>query len=249
MNSVIETINAHKSVRRYKKQAIDKALLNEIINAGMRASNTGNMQLYSIIATTDDGVKEQLAPVHFNQPMITSAPVVLTFCADVNRFTKWCEMRNADAGFYNAESLISAFVDASLAAQNVCIAAEANGLGICYLGTTTYNAKQIIDVLKLPKGVVPVTTVTVGYPDEDAPMSSRLPLTAVLHEETYHDYSEKDICSAFEAMENDPNNEKFIRENNKQNLAQVFAEVRYSKANNEFFSKEFLDALRGQGML
>lgn len=246
---MIQEIKNHRSVRQYKPDMIDDSILTEILQAGLRASNTGNMQLYSIIVTKSPEIKEKLSPAHFNQKMIKGAPVVLTFCADVNRFTKWCQQRNAEVGFNNMESLITAFVDTSLAAQNVCLEAEAHGLGICYLGTTTYNTKQIIEILNLPKGVVPVTTVTLGYPDEDAPFTERLPLTAIVHQDTYHDYSPTDIDNAYHSMETNPDNDKFVCENNKQNLAQVFAEVRYSKANNEFFSKEFIEALRQQDMM
>jgi nitroreductase len=108
------------------------------------------MQVYSIIVTKSDEVKQQLAPCHFNQGMVTQAPVVLTFCADFNRFNKWCVQRNAKPGYDNFLSFFTAAIDALLVAQNVCIAAEQNGLGICYLGTTTYTADKIIDVLTLP---------------------------------------------------------------------------------------------------
>lgn len=245
---MINEIAQHRSIRKYKSDSIPDNILTEILNAGIRASNTGNMQLYSIVVTKSAEIKEKLLPAHFNQPMIKNAPVVLTFCADVNRFSKWCEMRNAQAGFHNMQSIITAFIDTSLVAENVCIEAEAHNLGICYLGTTTYNAQQIIEALQLPKGVVPVTTVTLGYPAEEPELTPRLPLNAVIHDETYHDYSEQSINSAYSAMEADPKNARFIAENNKQNLAQVFAEVRYSKANNEYFSLELLKAIKQQGI-
>ncbi|MCQ2229326.1 MAG: NADPH-dependent oxidoreductase [Bacteroidales bacterium] len=246
---MIQSILKHASVRKYKTTPIPESVLNEIIEAGVRASNTGNMQLYSIIVTKSAEIKEQLAPAHFNQPMIKNAPVVLTLCADVNRFTKWCNQRNADAGFFNSESLISAIIDTCLVAQNICIAAESHGLGICYLGTTTYNPQQIIDALQLPKGVFPVTTVTMGYPDESPALSERLPLNAVVHAEKYNDYTSDAIDKAYNEIENNPANQKFITENNKQNLAQVFAEIRYSKSNNEFFSEQLMEAIKSQGLL
>ncbi|HDP55110.1 MAG TPA: NADPH-dependent oxidoreductase, partial [Bacteroidetes bacterium] len=155
----MKAILNHRSIRKYKTTPIEESILNEILQAGVRASTTGNMQLYSIVATTDNQIKEQLAPCHFNQPMVKQAPVVLTFCADFNRFNKWCQQRNAVPGYDNFLSFFTAAIDALLVAQNVCVAAEDKGLGICYLGTTTYSADKIIDVLKLPKGVVPVTTV------------------------------------------------------------------------------------------
>ncbi len=73
--------------------------------------------------------------------------------------------------------------DALLAAQNICIAAESKGIGICYLGTTVYTAAKVNEILELPKGVVPVVTVVMGYPDEQPALTDRLPLEAVVHKE------------------------------------------------------------------
>lgn len=246
---MLNTLINHRSIRKYADKEISDTLLEEIIAAGVRASNTGNMQLYSIIATRDKGIKEKLAPCHFNQPMVMNAPVVLTFCADVNRFTKWCNQRNAEVGFDNFESFLTSTVDTCLVAQNVCLAAEDKGLGICYLGTTTYNANQISDILNLPKGVVPITTVTLGFPAEEGVISDRLPINGVLHNETYTDYTPADIDAIYEKMEQDPANEKFVKENNKENLAQVFAEVRYTKSNNEHFSNVMKEYITRQGLL
>ena len=170
MNAIL----SHRSIRKFKDTPIDESLLNDILHAGSRASTTGNMQVYSIIVTKDQSIKEQLLPCHFGQGMVTQAPVVLTFCADFNRFNKWCLQRNAVPGYDNFLSFITAATDALLAAQNVCIAAEDKGLGICYLGTTTYTADKIIEILKLPKGVVPITTVVVGYPDEKPELTDQI---------------------------------------------------------------------------
>lgn len=246
---MIDSIKNHRSIRRYTDQQIDEATLNEILEAGIRASNTGNMQIYSIIVTRDAEVKARLSPAHFGQPMICGAAVVLTFCADINRFKHWCTINNADAGFDNFETFISAAVDATIAAQNVAIEAEAHGLGICYLGTTTYNPSQIIEALQLPKGVFPITTVTIGYPAEQPPLTERLPLEAVVHQDVYHDYTDDDIVRLHADKEQLPQNQQFVRENNKQNLAQVFSEIRYPRANNEHFSQVLLDALKQQGLL
>ncbi len=246
---MLTILKNHRSVRKYADRDISDELLKEILEAGTRASNTGNMQIYCIVATRDQEVKKRLAPAHFNQPMITSAPVVLTFCADVNRFTKWCEARHADVGFMNFESFMTASVDAIVAAQNVCIAAEAKGLGICYLGTTTYNAPQIVEALNLPEGVMPVTTVTLGFPAEEPPRTERLPLKAVVHADVYHDFMPEDIDSIYAEQEQMAQNQRFVEENNKENLAQVFAEVRYTKAANEHFSQVLIDTLKKQKLM
>jgi nitroreductase len=172
---MIEGLKTRRTVRKYAEKKIENDLLTELLEVACRASTTGNMQLYSIVVTTDDEVKKQLSPCHFNQGMVTQAPVVLTFCADFNRFEKWCRQRNANPGYDNFQSFFTAAIDALLVAQNFCVAAESKGLGICYLGTTTYLTKQIIEVLKLPRKVVPITTITLGYPEGDVPQTDSLP--------------------------------------------------------------------------
>jgi len=207
------------------------------------------MQVYSIIVTRDTDIKKELAPLHFNQKMITEAPVVLTFCADFNRFNKWCRLRNAEPGYDNFLSFVTAAIDALLVAQTVCIAAESNGLGICYLGTTTYMAHKIIEVLKLPTGVVPVTTVTLGWPAEKPEQVDRLPLNAVIHNEVYMDYENEDIDLYYSEKEERDDSKRFVTENSKETLAQVFTDVRYKKADNVHFSKILLQVLKDQGFM
>jgi len=246
---MIEVLKKHKTIRKYTDQPIEEGLLNEILEAGVRASTTGNMQVYSIVVTKDEAMKDKLAPCHFNQPMIKQAPVTLTFCADFNRFNKWCQQNNAEPGYDNFLSFVTAAIDALLVAQNVCVAAEAKGLGICYIGTTTYLADKIIDVLNLPKGVVPVTTVTIGYPAEDPKQTDRLPLDAVIHQEVYEDYTAERINELYKDKEALEENIAFVKENDKESLAQVFTDVRYKKADNEHFSGVLLEVLKKQGFM
>ncbi len=158
-------------------------------------------------------------------------------------------MRNADPGYDNFLSFFTATIDALLVAQTVCIAAEAEGLGICYLGTTTYMAHKIIEVLKLPAGVVPVTTVTLGWPAEKPEQVDRLPLEAIIHNEVYSDYTGNDIDAFYRAKEMRSDNKQFVKENSKETLAQVFTDVRYKKEDNVYFSKTLLQVLKDQGFM
>lgn len=245
----MKVLNEHRTIRRYTDQPISDELLKKILYSGTRASTTGNMQVYSIIVTKNDEMKEKLAPCHFNQPMVKTAPVVLTFCADFNRFNTWCIKRKAEPGYNNFLSFLTAAIDAILVAQNVCIAAENEGLGICYLGTTTYMAEEIIDILELPAGVVPVTTITLGYPGETPPLTDRLPLNAVVHYERYKEYTSENINKLYSEKEALESNINFVKENNLDTLAQVFTEVRYKKADNELFSKKLLTVLTKQGFM
>lgn len=249
MPDISEILLSRRSIRKYSSEPVDGNLLNEILEMGCRASTTGNMQVYSIIVTCDDEIKKKLLPMHFGQKMIVTAPVVLTFCADFNRFNKWCRMRNAGPGYDNFLSFFTAAIDALLVAQTVCIAAESKGLGICYLGTTTYMAKGIIDILNIPSGVIPVTTVTLGWPDENPGDVGRLPIEAVIHREVYHDYDEKSIDRFYHEKEVRSDSIQFIKENKKETLAQVFTDVRYKKDDNVQFSRMLLDVLKEQGFM
>lgn len=244
----MELLNKHVSIRRFLKKPIEHNLLNSILYSGTRASTTGNMQLYSIVIS--EGIqKEQLIPLHFNQSVTKSAALLLTFVADFNRFSKWCDVSNAAPEYHNFLSFFTAAIDALLVAQNVCIAAENNGLGICYLGTTTYNAKEIINVLELPKLTFPVTTIAIGYPDEFPELIDRIPLNSVLHYGKYIDYTEEELKDIYRLKENLESSKRFVEENGKETLAQIFTDIRYKKADNEFFSDKMIEVLKEQGFL
>ncbi len=249
MKSINDILLKRRTIRKYTTEPVDDKLLDEILEMGCRASTAGNMQVYSIIITRDNDRKKELAPFHFNQKMTTEAPVVLTFCADFNRFSKWCRLNKAEPGYDNFLSFVTAAIDAIIVAQTVCIAAEAKGLGICYLGTTTYMAHKIIEALQLPKGVVPVTTITLGWPAETPEQVDRLPLEAIVHQEFYKDYTDSDIESFYREKESRADSLQFVRENNKETLAQVFTDVRYKKSDNVHFSEMLLQVLKDQGFM
>ena len=240
---------SHRTIRQYKSEPVPQQVLDRILEAGFRASTTGNMQVYSVIVSRDDEKRRQLCKLHFGQKMVEQAPVLLTFCADFNRFNKWCEQREAEPGYDNFLSFFTAAIDALLVAQNVAVAAEDYGLGICYLGTTTYQADKLVDFFNLPAGVVPVTTLVLGYPDEDPEKVDRLPAQGVVHQETYSDYSEEAIDAIYREKEALPLTARLLEENQLDNLAQVFAYKRYTKKDNVHFSRVFLDVLRDQGFM
>lgn len=240
-------IFTHRSIRKYKPDPVPSQILDIILQAGSRASTTGNMQVYSIIVTTTPEIKEKLWEVHFRQDMVKQAPVVITFCADFNRFTKWCRLRKAEPAYENYLSFFTAAIDALLAAQNVALEAENHGLGICYLGTTTYNAPEICEILKLPKGVVPVTTIVTGYPNEKPPHTDRLPMEAIVHHEVYNDFSQESIDRIYSGLESLDFTKEILKINKKETLAQVYTDKRYTKKDNEFFSGKFLELIREQG--
>ncbi len=243
----LENLLAHRSIRKYVNKPIEKEVLNKILEAGIRASNTGNMQIYSIIVTQDVEKKKAFSKLHFGQKMVEDAGAVLTICVDVNRFHKWCELRNAEKSYDNFLWFLTGTIDATIVTQNICVAAEELGLGICYLGTVNYNAPEISEFLKLPDGVFPVTCITMGYPDENPSLTDRLPLEAVVHYEEYTDYSESDINRLYEQKEALPESQHFIKINEVGNLAQVFTRKRYPKTLNVSISEKLVNSLKEKG--
>jgi FMN reductase (NADPH) len=246
---MLNTLFNHRSVRNYTNEPVHEDTLRKILEASTKASTTGNMQVYSIIVTKNPVIKEKLWEVHFKQGMIRQAPVILTFCADFNRFNIWCRLRNAEPGYDNFLSFFTAAIDALLAAQNCAVAAEDQGLGICYLGTTTYNADKIVDILELPVSVVPVTTLVVGHPAELPELSDRLPVEAVIHHDKYTDYTAGAIERYYTEKENLPLTARLLEENNLETLAQIFTQKRYTLKDNVIFSKKYLDVLAKQGFM
>lgn len=245
----MQTINTRRSIRRYQDKDVDNTLLTRLIKEAERTQTMGNLQLYSVVVTRNEELKAKLAPAHFNQPMVTGAPVVLTFCADYRRTTLWAEQRQATPGYDNPLSFVNAITDALLFCQTFCNLAEEEGLGCCFLGTTVYQPQSIIDTLQLPELVFPVATITLGWPDENPPLSDRLPVSTIIHEETFHDYSAADIDKAYAYKEQLDENKEFVKINNKQTLAQVFTDCRYTKADCEAMSETLLEALRKQKFL
>lgn len=242
-------ITTRRSIRKYAATPVSDALLHRLISDASRTQTMGNLQFYSVVVTRSDEMKQRLAPAHFNQPMVTEAPVVLTFCADTRRTTLWAEHRQASPGYDNMLSYQNAATDALLFCQTFCNLAEEEGLGCCFLGTTVYMPQMIIDTLQLPSLVMPVATITLGWPAEQPPLTDRLPLDAIMHSETYADYTPQRIDQLYAEKEALPENQEFVRINHKQTLAQVYTDCRYTRKDNEAMSEGLLEALRHQGFL
>ncbi len=166
MHSVIQSLFSRKSVRAYTRQEIPEEAVQQILLSAMQAPTAGNQQLYTILRITDPEKKHLLSISCDHQPFIEQAGLVLIFCADC---LKWynafraagCEPRKPDAG-----DLLLAVSDANIAAQNAVMAAEALGIGSCYIGDIMENAETQREILNLPRYVFPAAMVVFGYPTE-----------------------------------------------------------------------------------
>lgn len=199
-NTTIELIHKHGSVRNYKTDPVSKEMVETIVTAGQRASTSSNMQMYCVVATSNQGKRKRLMELCGGQKHIGQAPVFLAWCADLSRLDRVCAMQgyNNESGYM--ENLILAIVDVSIMMQNAAIAAESLGLGMCYIGAIRNNPRDIIDLFELPKLVFPVSGMTLGWPAKEPPIRPRLPLGAVLHWDSYNTDDEQHLRAYDQAM-------------------------------------------------
>ena len=186
---------SHRSIRSYKPDPIDASLVEQVCaDAIAGASSSGNLNSVSIVLTRDPERKQRLYEFHSHQPMVLQAPLVITFCADWFRTREWLKLRGARDNFNNFLGYHVAAYDAMIIGQNVC-------LGICYMGTTLNSLFEISEFLGLPETCIPVTTIVVGYPNEDPPKRDRLPPTGMIHDETYRRASTDELESVYKERE------------------------------------------------
>jgi len=179
-------LQRHRSIRRYKPDPIDPGMLDRVLqDAFAGASSSGNLNMVSVLRTRDVERRKRLCELHFGQPMVEQAPLVLTFCADTYRTREWLTRRGARLNFDNLIAWHVAAFDAIIVAQTTALALEAEGLGICYMGTTLHSMREIADFLDLPHTCLPATSLVVGWPDEAPTQRDRLPMSAWCHDETY----------------------------------------------------------------
>lgn len=176
----------HRSIRRFSARPLDPGFVDGVLEEALHgSSSSGNLNMVSVVRTCDPVRRQRLFELHLEQPMVLQAPCVLTFCADSFRTREWLAHRGARLGFADFLSWHVAAFDAIILAQTAALALESHGLGICYMGTTLRAMREIADFLELPGNCLPVTSLVVGWPDEQPDQRDRLPPPAWIHEERY----------------------------------------------------------------
>ena len=184
-NPTIELIHQHGSVRNYKPDPVSRKMVEIVVEAGQRAATSSNLQMYSIVAFTDDEKRARMQELCNNQRHIGQAPVFLTWCADLSRLERICQARGYSQEAGQAENFLLAAVDVAIAAQNAGLAAESLGLGFCYIGAIRNNPREVIQLLGLPRLTFPLVGMTLGWPARPPMVRPRLPLDAILHWDQY----------------------------------------------------------------
>ena len=156
MNDTTESLIAHRSIRQFTNKEIDNELLVQLISAGQAAASSSFLQGVTIIRITDKHKRDKFSKLAGGQSQIISAPEFLVFCADLNRSIRCCHKHGTSPTEGFMEQFIIATVDTALYAQNVVVAAESKGLGICYIGAIRNDPSLATSLLDLPENVYPV---------------------------------------------------------------------------------------------
>lgn len=195
---VIELMKSHASVRNYKEQQLTRAEVSELVEAAQHAATSHFVQAYSIVWVTDEDKRKQLGELSKNPKQMEGAGAVFLMCADYNRLSHAVGMQGEKIVFDQAENLLVAVTDVSLLAQNLALAAESKGYGICYIGGVRNNMEAISELVGLPNGVFPVYGLTIGVPNEANGVKPRLPVEAILHENAYDETKYADMLPAYD---------------------------------------------------
>lgn len=182
---MIQLLQSHRSVRKYTNDPISDDTLHTMIRAGQQASTANFIQAYSAIHVTDKAKIKQLATLSKNPEQIQTAGAVLVLCMDFYRIQQAAKHAGVDVTFDLAENLLVATTDVALFAQNIAVAAESKGYGICFIGGVRNAPEEISELLGLPAGVAPMYGLTIGVPAEDNEVKPRFPLEAIVHKNTY----------------------------------------------------------------
>lgn len=196
---VIELMKSHASVRDYKEKQLTREEVSELIQAAQHAATSHFVQAYSVVWVTDPEKRKKLGELSRNSKQMEGAGAVFLMCADYNRLKHAGEIQGEKIIFDQAENLLVAVTDVGLLAQNLALAAESKGYGICYIGGVRNNMEAISELVGLPEGVFPVYGLTVGVPNEGNEVKPRLPVEAILHENEYDEAKYETLLPAYDA--------------------------------------------------
>ena len=223
-NDTMRLLLERSSCRSFSDRKIPPEVLNLVLEAGIHAPTGGNLQPYSIIQVEDPATKKRLDELNEDQLFIAAAPVNLIFCIDWHRLKRWAELQcapfTADRSFRH---FWISFQDTIIAAQNICTAADALGLGSVYVGTVLECFREVRQLLALPDGVFPVVLLSLGYPKKRPKPKRKLGVDTIVHKEKYRDPDDQSLLARFE--EKYPGGNREITPERLQTIEHVCREV------------------------
>lgn len=184
MDDLRSLLEAHRSIRRFRDRPLEERLVERSVAAAQWASSSSNVQAYALLRVRSAQTRAQLAELAGGQPQVREAAAFFVLLGDQRRHQLAAERAGRDY-VPNLETFLVAAIDASLFAQNLVLAFESEGLGVCYIGGLRNELRAVDRLLELPPDVFPLYGLCVGWPAEEPLPRPRLPLEAVLCEERY----------------------------------------------------------------
>jgi FMN reductase (NADPH) len=200
---IFDLLSSHTSIRSYKKHDFSKEEVEELLTVAQHAASSHFVQAYSVIWITDEELKFKLGQLSKNPKQMETAGAVFVCCVDFQRLHIAGLQNDTSIVTDSVENVLVGTADVAIFAQNLAIAAESKGYGICYIGGVRNNPKEISDMLNLPDRVFPIFAMTMGIPDEKHEVKPRLPVEAILHENGYDGEKYNSLLPAYDKVMED----------------------------------------------
>ena len=200
MNCTVKELYERKSVRAYTDEPITEEEKELILTSAIQAPTAENMSLFSVIDVQSQEIKDILAERCDHQKFIASAPLVLVFLADCQKWYEMFQCYHSEAPAFAEGDLFLAMEDCMIAAQNAVTAAEALGIGSCYIGDMLENFEENQKLLHLPRYAVPLVLVTFGRPTEqqkNRAKPGRFCLNDMVFQDRYPDWTAEEWKDVF----------------------------------------------------
>ncbi len=148
----IKAIMTRRSIRNYTTKQVSKPQVKKLLEAAMNAPSACNQQAWQFIVVSDRDILNAITKIHSYAQMLKTASCAIVVCGDIK-----------------AEQCKDYWVqDCSAATQNILLAAHALGLGAVWLGVypRMERLKDLQKLLGLPKKVMPLSIISIGYPKD-----------------------------------------------------------------------------------
>jgi len=197
-NETLRLLHQRGSCRHFKGEKIPEEVLELLLGAAVNAPSGGNLQSFNIVKIEDPERREKLMKICGNQRFIGEAPLNLVICLDQRRSMRWAKLDHAPfTGMAQIRSFLMGIQLTGIVGQAICVAADALGLGSCYVGTALANAGEVSEFLELPQGVFPGVLISIGYPAEEISTRKKHRLNTLLHEERHRDLPDEELLAAY----------------------------------------------------
>lgn len=171
------------SIRSFINKKIDEETIKFLLECGVTAPSSGNMQPWEFIVVRDEKIKKKIVECTYfgyfskggdHQNWILEASIIIVACANQKR----------TRARYGETGNLSSIIDTSAAIENILLAASGIGLGGCWVGGV--NEEKLKEILKIPSEVKPVGILPIGYPKEDVERKHRMESEIIRHNDYYN---------------------------------------------------------------